>query len=107
DYPESKFGGFLAVAQYRDPFISSEINANGWMLWPPIRYSYRTTDEALAVPAPAPPSWMMSEETRCQRYALGVDDPDCNLGNYHWLGTDDQGRDVVARVIYGFRISVL
>lgn len=107
NYPESKFGGFLAVTAYRDPFIADEINANGWMIWPPIRYSYRTSDEALPVPAPAPPSWTMTKEERCQRYPLGVEDPGCNLGNFHWLGTDDQGRDVVARLIYGFRISVL
>ena len=42
DYPEEKFGGFLAVTDYRDPVIQDEIKANGWMLWPPIRYSYRT-----------------------------------------------------------------
>jgi len=107
DYPETKFGGFLAVTAYRDPFIADEINANGWMIWPPIRFSYRTADEALPVPAPAPPSWLMSAEERCQRYPLGLGDPGCNLGNVHWLGTDDQGRDVVARLIYGFRISVL
>lgn len=107
DYPESKFGGFLAVTAYRDAFIANEINANGWMLWPPIRFSYRTSDEALPVPAPAPPSWTMTTEARCQRYPLGVNDPGCNFGNFHWLGTDDQGRDVVARLIYGFRISVL
>ncbi len=107
DYPESKFGGFLAVTQYRDPFIAEEINANGWMIWPPIRYSYRTVDEALPGPAPTSPSWMQTEDYRCARYPLGVDDPGCTLGNWHWLGTDDQGRDVLARVIYGFRISVL
>ncbi len=107
DYPESKFGGFLAVTQYRDPFIADEIQANGWMLWPPIRYSYGTPDEALAVPAPAAPTWMMPAETWCARYEQGPADPDCTLGNYHWLGTDDQGRDVLARVIYGFRISVM
>jgi microcin C transport system permease protein len=107
DYPETKFGGFLAVTAYRDPFIADEIRANGWMLWPPVRYSYRTVDDALSVPAPAPPSWLMSEDQRCARYALGTADLDCSLGNYHWLGTDDQGRDVLARIIYGFRISVL
>jgi microcin C transport system permease protein len=107
NYPESTFGGFLAVTQYRDPFIADEINANGWMLWPPIRYDYRTADEALPVPAPSPPSWLQSAEVRCSRYPLGVDDPSCNLGNWHWLGSDDQGRDVLARLLYGFRISVL
>ncbi|MBA5776107.1 ABC transporter permease [Stappia sp. F7233] len=107
DYPEEKFGGFLAVTDYRDPFIQDEISANGWMVWPPIRYSYRTVNNEIPVPAPAPPSWMLDKETRCSRYPLGVDDPNCTLGNWNWLGTDDQGRDVVARLIYGFRISVL
>jgi len=107
DYPESKFGGFLAITAYRDPFIQDEINANGWMLWPPVRFAYGTVDDALPVSAPAPPSWTMSAEERCARYPLGVEDPNCVAGNFHWFGTDDQGRDVLARVIYGFRISVL
>ena len=47
DYPEEKFGGFLAVTDYRDPFIQDEIEANGWMLWPPIRYSYRTVNNEI------------------------------------------------------------
>ena len=107
DYPEEKFGGFLAVTDYRDPFIQDEINANGWMLWPAIRYSYRTVNNEIPVPAPAPPSWMLEKEERCSRYPLGVDDQNCVMGNWNWLGTDDQGRDVVARLVYGFRISVV
>ena len=82
--PEETFGGFLPTeADYRDPFITEEIEANGWMLWPLIRFSYDTINYDLEVPSPAPPS------------------------RENWLGTDDQGRDVAARVIYGFRISVL
>ena len=107
NYPEEKFGGFYAVTDYRDPVISDEINANGWVLWPPIRYSYRTVNNDIPEAAPAKPSWMYDKQTRCQRYPLGVDDPNCNLGNWNWLGTDDQARDVLARVIYGFRVSVL
>jgi len=57
--------------------------------------------------APAKPSWMYDDETRCVRYAAGVNDPGCSVGNWNWLGTDDQARDVLARIIYGFRISVL
>jgi microcin C transport system permease protein len=107
EYPETKFGGFFAETNYRDSFIADEINANGWMVWAPIRYSYRTVDEALSVPVPSPPSWLQSAEVRCRLYAEGVNDPNCNIGNFHWLGTDDQGRDVLARLFYGFRISVL
>lgn len=106
-YPEEKFGGFLAVTDYRDPVISEEIEANGWLVWPPIRYSYRTVNNDIPEAAPAKPSWMYDKETRCSRYPLGVEDPACTIGNWNWLGTDDQARDVLARVIYGFRISVL
>ena len=107
DYPEEKFGGFLAVTDYRDPFIEDEIIANGWMLWPPVRYSYRTVNNEIPESAPAKPSWMYDIDERCARYAEGVNDRNCNMGNWNWLGTDDQARDVFARVIYGFRVSVL
>ncbi|MCR5857820.1 ABC transporter permease [Mesorhizobium sp. J428] len=107
DYPEEKFGGFYAVTDYRDPVISEEIEANGWLIWPPIRYSYRTVNNDIPEAAPAKPSWMYDKEFRCQRYPHGVNDPNCTVGNWNWLGTDDQTRDVLARVIYGFRISVL
>ncbi len=84
DYPETTFGGdFETATEYRDEFVAELIEADGWMLWPMIRYSHDTVNYNLQVPAPAPPS---SENI---------------------LGTDDQGRDVLARVIYGFRISVL
>jgi len=84
NYPETAFDGeFETEANYRDPFVEDLIQQHGWMIWPPIRYSYNTVNYDLPVPAPAPPS------------------------SENWLGTDDQGRDVVARLIYGFRISVL
>jgi len=83
-YPETKFGGdFETEAEYRDLYIQELIEEKGWIVWPAIRYSYGTINLDLPVPAPSPPS---AE----------------NL-----LGTDDQGRDVAARLIYGFRISVL
>jgi microcin C transport system permease protein len=107
DYPEEKFGGFLAITDYRDPVIQEEIEANGWMIWPPVRYSYRTVNNDIPEAAPAKPSWLYDSETRCSRYFEGASDPNCTLGNWNWLGTDDQARDVLARVIYGFRISVL
>ncbi|MBP2442917.1 ABC transporter permease [Rhizobium leguminosarum] len=107
DYPEDKFGGFLAETDYRSSVISDEINANGWMIWPPIRYSYRSVNSNIPHSAPTAPFWLMTKEERCAGYPQGVNDPDCTLGNLNWLGTDDQARDVLARVIYGFRISVL
>lgn len=107
DYPEEKFGGFLAITDYRDPFIQEEINANGWMIWPLVRYSYRSVNKDIPRPAPSPPSWRMTREEACKKYPDGVDDINCVAGNLNFLGTDNQGRDVVARVIYGFRISVI
>ncbi|ANK89732.1 MULTISPECIES: ABC transporter permease [Rhizobium] len=107
DYPEEKFGGFLAETDYRSSVISDEINANGWMIWPPIRYSYRSVNSNIPHSAPTAPFWLMTEEERCSGYPQGANDPGCTLGNLNWLGTDDQARDVLARVIYGFRISVL
>ena len=81
-YPETFFGGeFPTEADYRDPYVRELIDEKGWMLWPPVPYAYDTV--VFGRPAPAPPSWE-------------------NL-----LGTDDQSRDVLARLIYGFRISVL
>ncbi len=107
-YPETAFGGdFETEAEYRDPFVQELIEENGWILWPPIRYSYDTVNREISTPAPAPPFWMQTREERCQRYDFGVEDPNCTFGNFHLLGTDDQARDVMARLIYGFRISVL
>lgn len=110
-YPEERFGGFLARTDYRDPTIENEIRAHGWMLWPPIRYSYDTHNLDLPTPAPSPPTWMLSK-AQCEAAAAKVIKPgEPNRGcadiEWNWLGTDDQGRDVVARLFYGFRISVL
>lgn len=107
DYPEEKFGGFLAETDYRSDVIADEIKANGWMIWPPIHYSYRSVNSNIPHSAPTPPFWLMSKEERCSGYPQGVNDPNCNYGNLNWLGTDDQARDVLARIIYGFRVSVL
>jgi microcin C transport system permease protein len=111
DYPESKFGGFLARTDYRDPFVADEIKAHGWMIWPPIRYSYRTIERSLPTPAPSPPTWMLTK-AQCEAAAARVLPPGqpnrgCADIEWNWLGTDDQGRDVAARLIYGFRISIL
>ncbi len=72
DYPEDKFGGFLAVTDYRDPVIYDEINAHGWMIWPPFRYSYRTVNNEIPEAAPAKPSWLYDKKTRCAQYEKGV-----------------------------------
>jgi microcin C transport system permease protein len=83
NYPETAFGGVLPTeADYRDPEVGKLIDARGWMAWPLIPFHYDTINYA-AFPAPSPPA------------------------RVDWLGTDDQGRDVLARLIYGFRISVL
>ncbi|SEQ60553.1 microcin C transport system permease protein [Faunimonas pinastri] len=107
NYPEEKFGGFLAVTDYRDPYIQDEIDKNGWIVWAPIRYSYRTVNDEIPSPAPSKPSWLMDKDMRCNRYVGKAADRNCTIGNWNWLGTDDQARDVLARLIYGFRISVL
>ncbi len=85
DYSGDMFGAdFLPTdADYTDPELRRAIDAKGWMIWPPLRYSYDTTVKDLNVPSPAPPGW------------------------HNPLGTDDQARDVLARVIYGLRLSVL
>lgn len=84
DYPETTFGGdFLTYADYRDPYLAKKIAEKGWALWPPVRFSYGSINYDVVKPHPAPPS------------------------AENWLGTDDQGRDVVARLIYGLRLSIL
>jgi len=111
NYPEEKFGGFLAETDYRDDVISNEIKAHGWMIWPPIHYSYRTINRALPTPAPSPPTWMLTppqcEAAAAKRIAPGAENHGCRDIEWNWLGTDDQGRDVLARLIYGFRLSIL
>ena len=106
DYPEEKFGGFLAVTDYRDPVIAEEIRAHGFMIFPPIRFHHRSINRDLPVPAPAPPTWML-QDAQCATIAAKTGGKTCRDIEWNWLGTDDRGRDVVARLIYGFRISVL
>jgi len=84
DYPETAFGGdFETATDYRDPYVIDLISKHGWMIWPLIPFSYNTIVTDLPGAAPSPPTWQ------------------------NWLGTDDQARDVVARIVYGIRISVL
>ena len=106
DYPEEKFGGFLAQTDYRDPVIEKEIAENGWALWPPIRFASNTINLDLPTAAPSPPTWMLNEDI-CRPIAERKGGKGCRDLEWNWLGTDDGGRDVLARIIYGFRISVL
>ena len=107
-YPETAFGGdFETAADYRDPYLQKLIaEKGGFMLWPPIRYSYNTHNLDLPTPAPSKPTWMLTE-AQCKEVVQKKGLKSCRDLEYNWLGTDDQGRDVVARLIYGFRISVL
>lgn len=107
-YAETTFGGeFETAADYRDPYLQQKITEKGGrMWWPPIRYSYRTHNLDLPTPAPSKPTWMLTEE-QCRPVVERKKLSGCRDLEYNWLGTDDQGRDVLARVIYGFRISVL
>ena len=108
DYAETTFGGdFETNAQYRDPFIQDKIReAGGWILWPAIRYSWDSVLKEPPAPFPSPPTWSLPRDKACAGYAKGAADPNCSVGNWNWLGTDDSGRDVLARIIYGFRLSV-
>lgn len=85
DYPETTFGGdFETPCDYRDPYILEKITSNGnFALFPPNPHNYKSINLQLAVPVPAPPS------------------------RHNLLGTDDRGRDVLARLLYGFRLSIL
>ena len=107
-YPETTFGGdFETEADYRDPYLVKLIaEKGGYMVFPPIRYRYDTHNLDLPTPAPSPPTWMLSQD-QCREVAAKKGVAGCAGLEQNWLGTDDQGRDVAARLIYGFRISVL
>lgn len=84
NYPETTFGGdFKTATDYQDPLIRSNIEQHGWAVWAPIRYSYNSINFATKVPFPSPPS------------------------SQHWLGTDENGNDILAQVLYGLRVSIL
>ena len=83
-YPETTFGGvFETEADYKDPVVQQLIADRGWAVWPLIEFSYQTPNLDLTVPVPSAPTAQ------------------------NWLGTDDQGRDVLARILYGLRVSLL
>lgn len=84
NYSETTFGGELnTTTDFQDPFVIKQIEQHGWAIWAPIRFSYNTINFATEVPFPSPPS------------------------RQNLLGTDSNGSDVLARVLYGFRISML
>lgn len=84
DYKETSFGGdFPTSTDYRDPYIKKNIEANGWILTSPLPFSFNTVDYQLNQPTPTAPSAK------------------------HWLGTDDEGRDILSRILYGIRLSVV
>ncbi|MFL9499614.1 ABC transporter permease [Rhodopseudomonas palustris] len=107
-YSETTFGGdFETAADYRDPFLQKLIaDKGGTVIWAPIRYSYGTHNLDLPTPAPSKPTWLLTEQ-ECAAVVAKKGVKSCRDLEYNWLGTDDQGRDVVARLIYGFRISIL
>jgi microcin C transport system permease protein len=114
-YPPAKFGDdLIAYVDYRDPFIADEINKNGWMVFPLIPYSDTSQIKELVsllpqIPPrshPLPPTWAFSNAD-CQAVALKKGGTWCSNISYNWLGTDGNARDVAARLIYGFRISVI
>lgn len=84
NYPETTFGGdFKTATDYQDPLIRSNIEQHGWAIWAPIRYSYNSINFATELPFPSPPSAQ------------------------HWLGTNENGNDILAQVLYGLRVSIL
>ncbi len=105
-YPEDKFGGFEAVTDYRDPVIADEIAKHGFAIWPPIRFANNTVKLDPPTPVPSPPTWALSE-AQCKAALAAHGGKSCRDLEMNWLGTDANGRDVVARLFYGFRISVL
>jgi microcin C transport system permease protein len=107
-YSETTFGGdFETAADYRDPYLQKLIaDKGGWMIWPLVRYSYDTHNLDLPTPAPSKPTWLLTEQ-ECRPVAQRKGVTGCRDLEQNWLGTDDQGRDVLARLIYGFRVSVL
>jgi microcin C transport system permease protein len=111
NYTQADFGVTDELAEsspdYRDPYQQQLIaKKGGYMLWPPIHYSYDTHNLDLPTPAPSKPTWLLTED-ECRQVVEQKGLRGCRDLEYNWLGTDDQGYDVLARVIYGFRVSVL
>ena len=111
-YPDTAFGPkddpnlFGTAADYRDDYLMSLVKKEGGtVIWPPVRFSYNTQVSKPPSPFPSKPTWLLNAKD-CE-FAAKNNFAKCGELEPNWLGTDDGGRDVVARLIYGFRISVL
>ena len=111
-YPDTAFAKvqdpnlFGTAADFRDDYLMGLIhNEGGIIVWPPIRFSYNTQVSRPPSPFPSKPTWLLTQKD-CE-FAASHGFAKCDEVETNWLGTDDGGRDVVARLIYGFRISVL
>ncbi|MGC1777420.1 MAG: ABC transporter permease [Xanthobacteraceae bacterium] len=106
-YPDTDFGDDLGTAaDYRDPHLQKFLDEHDAIeIWAPIRFSYNTINDNPPSAFPSKPTWMLT--TADCEFAAKNGYAKCGALEYNWMGTDDQGRDVLARMIYGFRISVL
>ncbi len=97
---------FGTAADYGDPHLQAYLAArHAFAIWPPIPFSYSTIVARPPSPFPSKPTWLLTAQDCTMAAAHGYGK--CGTLQYNWLGTDDVGRDVLARLIYGFRISVL
>ncbi|MGC2642228.1 MAG: ABC transporter permease, partial [Pseudolabrys sp.] len=110
-YPDTAFAKeqdpnlFGTAADYRDDYLMDLIHKEGGIIiWPPVRFSYNTQVSKPPSPFPSKPTWLLTKKD-CE-FAATHGFAKCDEVETNWLGTDDGGRDVVARLIYGFRISV-
>jgi microcin C transport system permease protein len=106
-YPDTEFGDDLGTAaDYRDPHLQNFLDERHAIeIWPPIHFSYKTINDNPPSAFPSKPTWLLNQKD-CD-FAAKNGYGRCGTLEYNWLGTDDQGRDVLARLIYGFRLSVL
>jgi microcin C transport system permease protein len=106
-YPDTEFGDDLGTAaDYRDPHLLTFLaDHQAFVVWPPIHFSYNTIDDNPPSAFPSKPTWLLTAQDCANAIKNGY--ANCDSLEYNWLGTDDQGRDVLARLIYGFRLSVL
>jgi microcin C transport system permease protein len=111
-YPDTAFAKapdpnlFGTAADYRDDYLMGLIKKEGgFVIWPPVRFSYNTQVSKPPSPFPSKPTWLLNAKDCAFAATHGF--AKCGNLEANWLGTDDGGRDVLARLIYGFRISVL